>query len=353
MGMRPKSELIRKFIIGHVEYHPADIPKLTAEAFGITRQAVHRHLRILIEDDILEATGSTRNRIYQLKTFCWSSTLELSSHGDEDKVYRDYIQPHLDGLKANVLKICYYVFTEMFNNSIDHSDGERALVTVQRTAKSTTLVIEDSGVGIFDKIKKATGLADHRYVILELSKGKLTTDPDRHTGQGIFFTSRMCDRFVVVANGLLFGHLEDFQDWFIEHQPEPGIGTRISLTVENDTMRTSREIFDKFSDLESGDYEFSKTHVPLMLAKYGTDGLISRSAAKRVLARFDLFKEIFLDFAGVDSIGHSFADEIFRVFPLHNPGIDILVVGANEVVTGEINRAKRGVKGAESPKLES
>lgn len=349
MALRPKSEQLRKFIIKNVEGHPTDIPKLTAEAFGITRQAVHRHLDILIEDDILEAKGGTRSRTYNLKATRNGHVLDLRVHRDEDKVYRDYIEPQLEGLQENVLKICHYGFTEMFNNAIDHSGGQQARVSVLRTAKSTTLTITDDGIGIFEKVKAATGLSDHLYVILELSKGKLTTDPDRHTGQGIFFTSRMCDRFTVSANNFLFGHLEDFEDWFIEDHPGADVGTRIGLTIENDASRTSREVFERFSEPESGDYEFSRTHVPLKLAKYGGDGLVSRSAAKRVLARFDRFKEIILDFSGVDSIGHSFADEVFRVFPLHNPGIALVVIGANDMVTGEINRAKQGGRSRERP----
>ena len=38
-------------------------------------------------------------------------------------------------------------------------------------------------------------LLDERHAILELSKDQLTTDPARHTGDGIFFTSRMFDSF--------------------------------------------------------------------------------------------------------------------------------------------------------------
>ena len=52
-------------------------------------------------------------------------------------------------------------------------------------------------------------------------------------------------------------------------------------------IATAREVFDRYSDQESDDYDFSRTHVPLALAKYGKDQLVSRSQAKRVLARFE------------------------------------------------------------------
>ena len=64
----PKSEVIRKFIIDKVDEHPADIAKLAADQFGITRQAVRRHLTTLIEDGVLTADGETRSRRYRLVT---------------------------------------------------------------------------------------------------------------------------------------------------------------------------------------------------------------------------------------------------------------------------------------------
>ena len=56
------------------------------------------------------------------------------------------------------------------------------------------------------------------------------------------------------------------------------------------------------------------THIPLRLAEYGEDNLVSRSQAKRVLARVDRFEEVILDYSGIRAVGQAFADEIFRVF---------------------------------------
>ena len=51
---------------------------------------------------------------------------------------------------------------------------------------------------------------------------------------------------------------------------------------------------------------------------------MSRSQAKRILARVDRFKEVILDFEGVTHIGQGFADEIFRVFVKAHPDVRIL-----------------------------
>ena len=45
--VRGRGEKVRRFILNHVEKHPTDIAKLTAEHFEITRQAVNKHLQKL------------------------------------------------------------------------------------------------------------------------------------------------------------------------------------------------------------------------------------------------------------------------------------------------------------------
>ena len=86
-------------------------------------------------------------------------------------------------------------------------------------------------------------------------------------------------------------------------------------------------------------YAFLKTQTPIRLAMPGDPSLISRSQAKRVLARFDKFTEVTLDFEGVASIGQAFADEIFRVFANEHPKIKIAYTNAQTGVEQMIKRA--------------
>ena len=74
--------------------------------------------------------------------------------------------------------------------------------------------------------------------------------------------------------------------------------------------------------------------------KYVGDPLISRSQAKRVLARVDLFRTVVFDFSQVDSIGRAFADEIFRVFAQSHPEIELHFIHANASVRKMITRAR-------------
>ena len=93
-----------------------------------------------------------------------------------------------------------------------------------------------------------------------------------------------------------------------------------------------------------------KTIVPVRLAKYGEDQLVSRSQAKRLLSRFELFSVVVLDFSEIETIGQAFADQIFRVFATDHPEIQLQPIKANAEVLGIINAAIRsgrpGFKGA-------
>ena len=63
--------------------------------------------------------------------------------------------------------------------------------------------------------------------------------------------------------------------------------TMVFMRLNNHTARTLTKVFDQFTSGE--DYGFNKTIIPVDLAQYGQDKLISRSQAKRLLARVELF----------------------------------------------------------------
>ena len=90
---------------------------------------------------------------------------------------------------------------------------------------------------------------------------------------------------------------------------------------------------------KEGAGSFNKTVVPVALAKAGPNELVSRSQAKRLLARVDQFKIVVFDFKDVESIGQAFADEIFRVFAKRHPDIEMPVVHATKQVRDMIARA--------------
>lgn len=119
-------------------------------------------------------------------------------------------------------------------------------------------------------------------------------------------------------------------------------GTLVEMEINLNSKRKLSEVFKKYT--ASGDeFGFSRTHVPVELARYEGETLLSRSQAKRLLSRFNEFKEVFLDFKGVTSIGQAFADEIFRVFHNQNPNIKIVYANANKDVDNMIKRVMLNV----------
>jgi hypothetical protein len=215
----------------------------------------------------------------------------------------------------------------MINNALDHAQASTLTVVVGRGASKTRIQVLDDGIGIFRKIKAAFDLADETQAILELAKGKLTTDPDHHSGQGIFFTSRMLDEFSILSRGADFSHQARRPDDWIFANEDTDSSTMVVMALENDTGRTLKDVFDQYS---SGDnYDFSKTVVPLRLAKFGDEKLISRSQAKRVLSRIEHFRSVVFDFAGIEIIGQAFADEVFRVWAKSHEDVACFVIDAN------------------------
>jgi anti-sigma regulatory factor (Ser/Thr protein kinase) len=327
---------IRQFILEHVDKHPVDIVTLTMETFGISRQGVHRHMQTLRKQKALGIRGTTRNRRYKLLPLVTFRKLySLNTPLEEDRLWRDDIRPVLGGLSENVLTILQHGFTEIMNNAIEHSAGKQVFVSIGKTAIATKMAIVDDGQGIFKKIQRELGLPNEHDAVLELSKGKLTTDPAHHSGEGIFFTSRMFDDFSIHSGMVTFMHKDDeddergLGDWVLDEETSRD-GTMVLMEITNTASRTTREVFDLFTSGE--DYGFTKTTIPVRLAKYGDEQLISRSQAKRLLARIDKFKVVILEFDGVDMIGQAFADEVFRVFTNEHPDMELYALGTNPAV---------------------
>lgn len=336
--LRKSTEDIHQFIMANVEQYPKDIANLTAKQFDITRQAVNKHIQTLIAQKILSVSGTTRNRVYSLQFFeKWANSYPLSKTVEEHIVWENDISPRLGELPENVLDIWQYGFTEMLNNAIEHSSGKNVTIFLNRTVAAIEITMCDDGEGIFKKIQREMGLVDERHAILELAKGKLTTDPANHTGEGIFFSSRMFDEFSIFSGGIVFKHqYNEMEDWIFEREQSKS-GTWVFMKLQSKTTHTMKEVFDDYSD---DNYSFTKTVVPVRLVQYGHEKLISRSQAKRLLAHIDRFKIVIFDFDGVEMIGQAFADEIFRVFSKQHPDIELLYVNTHKAVEQMISRAQ-------------
>lgn len=349
--VRARGEEIRRFILENVESNASNISKLAMSKFGTSRQAINAHLSRLVEEGALHEEGKTKARLYTLAPLVeWHQTYPIVGGPVEDVVWRNDIEPMIGKLPDNVRDMWSYGFTEMFNNARDHSGGSDVSVWITKTAIATEMLIRDNGVGIFRKIKDSINLLDERHALFELTKGKLTTDPKHHTGEGIFFTSRVFDKFNILSGEVFFSHASGSgEDWLLSRGDSSKSGTTVFLYLNSHTSRTTKKVFDKYTGDESEDFGFNKTVVPVELAQYGNDRLISRSQAKRVLARVELFKTVILDFENVPTIGPAFADETFRVFVREHPSVNLVHTNANSEVKRMIIRAQTNVEPGASP----
>lgn len=340
---KTKSADIRRSLVNCVYWSASSPVKAVAKQFGLTPQAVIFHVKSLMEDRVLRAESERRHRRYYLVEKFKQSWVFPREGLNEVTVWNQNIKTLLEDLTSDEDSLCHYGLTEMVNNAVDHSEGTEVAVGCQITSSSIVLTVQDNGIGIFHKIAQKLGLPDPRQSLLELSKGKFTTDQSRHSGEGVFFTSRAFDRFSLRSSNLLFTHTSRTDDWLVDLQDRSFTGTRVRMSLLMPSGRKLQEVFARFSS-GPDEYAFAKTHVPLKLVALDDEYLMSRSSAKRVLSRVDRFREVLLDFNGINSVGQAFADEIFRVYAVQHPHIQLIAINANEQVTGMIRRAEAAAK---------
>lgn len=313
-----------------------------AKKHAVTRQTVYRYIAQLKAEKKIESCGKN---VYELVAVSYPFLYE-NKDLKEDVIWSRDIQPCLPPMDKSAVRAMAYCFTEMMNNAIEHSQSKSIDVCVRSTAFSTSVLIGDDGVGIFEKISKAMGLDDKKHAVLELAKGKFTTEPQSHTGEGIFFSSKIADVFYILSDGIEFiGNLKRKLDhpFVLENEaPFDAIySTMVCFEIINDAKKDMNAVFEKYTQ-QPEDFGFSKTQIPVKLLEYGEQDAIflSRSQARRLLARLENFENIVMDFEGIEEIGQGFADEIFRVFLSEHPAVRITPVNCSAAVQKMIRRVQ-------------
>jgi anti-sigma regulatory factor (Ser/Thr protein kinase) len=262
-----------------------------------------------------------------MKNILFEKNIQLSSMKDEFRLWLQEIKPIFKDKQDNFISICEYGVTEMVNNIIDHAEATEFKIEIVEIDKKIKIILKDNGVGIFQKILQKFNLDSELHALIELIKGKLTTAPEGHTGEGIFFTSRCFDNFILVSGKL---RVEFFGDICHAKVIEEERGTYLEMSLDIETTKTIKSIFDQFCG-EEENYVFSKTRFSISIAQ-NEGNLISRSQAKRIAARLEQFLDVEINFSGVDSIGQGFADELFRVWKNKNPKTQLHAINANNDV---------------------
>jgi anti-sigma regulatory factor (Ser/Thr protein kinase) len=347
MPANPKVDLLqaRTWATKNVSAHSKDFSRAFAQRFGLTRAGAAPFVRALEKEGFVLRAGASTRPVFSPGPRRYMHLTYALPGVDESWVWEQDVAPHLN-LRPNISNIAHFALTEMINNANDHSDGDQMHLIVDFDADWLLIVIQDNGIGVFKKIANALGLDDMRLVLLELAKGKFTTAPQHHSGEGIFFTSRAMDAFRLYANGYQYKYLNPREFFRPEEMLDEDLrvgrtGTTVSMAIWPNSETKLKDVFDHYTADAPDDMTFSKTVVPVRLARVGTENLISRSQAKRLLARVDQFKSVQLDFSEVPEIGQAFADEIFRVFALAHPQVQLEPINANPDVVRMIKRAQQ------------
>jgi len=310
---------------------------------GISRQALSVHVRSLVEAGKVARSGVARGAKYMLRDrapAAAAASRVLRTRGlDEARVW-DELAAGLNlrrALRPNVEAIAHYAFTEMLNNAIEHSEASRCSVRFRLEPGMLSFEIRDPGIGVFHSIASKLRLEGEPAALVELLKGRTTTMREAHTGEGIFFTSRVADRFVLRSHRIQVEWSRAKNDVFVSN-PRLLKGTEVSFAIHRSSRLVLEKIFGQFAP-EEYDFQFQKTKV---LVKLLQREFVSRSEARRLLANLEKFSEIVLDFRDVKSVGQGFADEVFRVFARRHPHIKIAAENSNPAVDAMLRHASTG-----------
>ncbi|NOQ22713.1 MAG: DUF4325 domain-containing protein [Candidatus Aegiribacteria sp.] len=301
-----------------------------ARILGISRQVVNYHLKKLVLEGRVTKSGRTRSAVYTLaetdgsEALCrnWTHRFKIGTIEEHD-LFNEMSQIMNLNRKVtlNVFDIYQYAFTEMVNNAIEHSLGSRAEIETFLGEYNCGFSVRDWGIGAFESIRNGMNLNLIQSAVHEVLKGRKTTSPAGHTGEGLFFTRRCAGRFSISANGskLIFDNTRG--DAILEKIRRMK-GTFIEFDISRNSRESLRSVFSKYSP-EEYDFSFRKTSIRISL--YSTAPQ-SRSLARRIMAGLGEFREIALDFQGVRMLGQAFSDEIFRVYASAHPDMKISVI---------------------------
>jgi len=303
-------------------------------ALGVSPATAHRLLQALAERGVLQLFGKGPASRYCLRRI----RRRFRRDGlEEDRAWSGVAEAiaRVRRIPPEESRSLRYAATEVINNAVEHSRGSSVTVAVDFAAGSTVTRVQDDGVGVFRRVCEDFGFPTPEEAIVQLEKGKLTSDPTQHSGEGLFFSSKAVARFRLESQGIA---------WIVDNVVVDSAvagsvvnrGTRVVLDVVRGRTPRLEDVFRAYTDAET--LRFTKTRTTVKLGVLSS-ALISRSEAKRLVSGLTKFKHVTLDFSGVEIVGQGFCDEVFRVFARAHPQVILEPVGTNTAVGFMVARA--------------
>jgi len=316
-----------------------------ADKFSVSRQYAHSVIGKLVQQKKLVKFGSTKMAIYSHPDYIHSVTNKVERRLVNKGLEEYRVMTEIEGTSGILLSasediksIYQYAFSEMLNNAIEHSVSQNITVEVGENQGNLVFQVDDFGIGVFRNIMKKKKLNSELEAIQDLLKGKTTTMPKLHSGEGIFFTSKVADVFILESFGYKMTVDNRINDIFVEEVRTKKRGTKVSFVIAMASKKHLSDVFKKYQT-DPAELTFDKTEIQIRLYTMGTIH-ISRSQARRVMTGLEKFNVITLDFDRVPTVGQAFVDEIFRVFKNRHPHIKIIPLNMNETVKFMVERGQ-------------
>lgn len=344
-----KKEEIKKYILRKMALDDQEVIAKTMDSFAVSITSVKRYLQELTNTGAIEAVDDS-NCGYRMVDQVYVAEASLTKRKpEEDKIFAECIEPYLKRCNDKARRIWQYSCAEMLNNAIEHSGGSQIYIEVRVNMLFTSVMILDDGIGTFRTLleyMKVHGWEDPvmEDAVIELYKGKITSKEENHSGEGIFFSSKMMDDFYLWSDAQIFKagygkRLNTVQSHLLAYTSRMNrIGTMVLMSLENETERNIVEVFDMYTDIDEG---FIKTRIPIKEACISGEP-VARSQARRICNRLELFREVILDFEDVEFMGQGFADELFRVYAAAHPQTKLCPVNMLPEVGRMIRHVGRG-----------
>ena len=329
------SDQIKRFLLDNLSRHQKDIIQAAINKFGISRQAIHRHMGRLIKENKVIAHGTTKGRYYELiPTVNFTKSIDFNLEFSTEKLMQSYIIPHLESLPKNIYEIFEFSIGALLNNIKDHANALNIYLKLFINHKEAHFIISDNGIGIFEHIKSSLGLQNVHSAAIELAKGNIKVNPFEHSRDEINAVIHLFDMVEIDSSGKSLKFINDANKWEIKHSVQKK-GSRIHLLIDPSSKRTCSEIFNVIFDLEQ-----NKIRIPINLIEHKNQTIINeKSKAKSVLRNIENYKVIEFDFKEIELIGPAFADTLVRETIEVNKFADIEWVNTNKTVDLLMSRA--------------
>lgn len=187
-------------------------PSELAPTLGISAQALHRQLKLMVEQGVLVIQGKPPKTLYALagvadfsEIFEWLKK-KIVQKNPKDKVCetRDILTARLsplknlvrEGLSPDDLPLLIATVGEIGNNSFDHNLGQwrdvpGCWLQVQATGNRLWICLADRGQGIYSSLSKANDGIESEQAAIEMAFEKFVSGraPEKR-GNGLKFVRR-------------------------------------------------------------------------------------------------------------------------------------------------------------------